>query len=151
MYDYKIVEMGVIHGLGQQRAQLSMAASITAKVTDDALKGASMNLEAKEAELQRLIDLVQQGVELPQIVERMRLLGEEVATLKEEVERLKRERAEAGVADPDADVSDIGAIYAELAALSSEERIRARAENSGEADPPDREGGRRTEWLYQPQ
>ncbi|WP_296710953.1 hypothetical protein [Rhodoblastus sp.] len=128
MYDYRIVEMGVIHGLGEHRAQLSMAASITAKATEDALNGAVLKLEGKEAELSRLIDLVQQGVAVPQVVDRMRLLGDEVAALKRAAELLKRDRAETGVADPGSDVDDIGAIYRALADLTSVQRFPARAE-----------------------
>lgn len=128
LYDYKTVEIGVIHGLGPKRADLATAAKDTAKAASDALIAAGMKLESKEAELARMLDLVQQGVDVPQVVERTRLLGVEVAALKEEVAKIERERSEANVADPAGDVADIGAIYAEIDRLTREERVRARAE-----------------------
>jgi head-tail adaptor len=130
MYDYGVVEIGVIHGLGDKIAQLSAASVATAKAAAEEVKSVEANRADREKQLGRLLDLVAAGGDVPQVALRVKLLGDEIAILRTQEEDIRRKFGMASVADPVSDVVDLGTIYAELRRLTAEERIKARAEIS---------------------
>lgn len=128
LYAYKPIEIGVIHGLGDKATELSMAAVESAKAATEKKKAASLRLAEKENELKRMLDLFQSTGKVPQVFERVRLLGEEAAALKNDLAEINRKLSVAVAADPASDVVDVGTIYGQLARLSGNEKVKARAE-----------------------